>query len=104
MVLVAAITTLFLYFLYRILKFYTQKHSTDCYLIEYVCFKPSPDRKTSAQTSAEILVQNESLRLPEYQFCLKMIVRSGIGEETYLPKSILEGRAASPTFEDAMQE
>ncbi|KAJ3691524.1 hypothetical protein LUZ61_020688 [Rhynchospora tenuis] len=104
MVLVATMAVLLLYYLYHILRYYTAKLSKNCYLIDYVCFKPSSDRKISSLTSGELINRNKSLGLSEYKFLLKMIIRSGIGEETYSPRNILEGREESPTIDDSMLE
>lgn len=84
--------------------FYQGRRNQECYLLDYVCFKPSDDCKLSTELCAEIVQRNENLGLADYKFLLKIMAKSGVGEEGYCPKNILDGREKSPTHQDALIE
>ncbi|VAI41662.1 unnamed protein product [Triticum turgidum subsp. durum] len=81
-----------------------RRRRSRCYLLDYVCHKPSDDRKVSTEVGGSLILRNNRLGLPELRFLLRVIVRSGIGEHSYGPCSILEGREDSPTHRDALDE
>ncbi|CAL4931817.1 unnamed protein product [Urochloa decumbens] len=81
-----------------------RRRQSRCYLLDYVCHKPGDGRKMSTETSGAVIQRNKRLRLPDYRFLLRVIVGSGIGEDTYCPRSILEGREESPALRDALDE
>ncbi|KMT17559.1 hypothetical protein BVRB_2g036990 [Beta vulgaris subsp. vulgaris] len=94
----------FLYIAYLLCKQAIRKRDQCCYMLHYECFKPPEDRKLNTETCASIVFRNKSLRIEEFKYLLKTIVSSGIGESTYCPKNVLEGREASPTLSDAIEE
>ncbi|KAI3749984.1 hypothetical protein L2E82_20608 [Cichorium intybus] len=92
------------YLLCILLNFLEKRRHQNCYILDYQLYKPSDDRKLSTEFSGDIIKRNKNLGLNEYKFLLKAIVSSGIGEETYAPKMVFEGREENPTHEDAINE
>lgn len=81
-----------------------RRRGQTCYMLAYECFKPPEDTKLNTDTCARIVLRNKNLRLEEYRFLLKTIVSSGIGENTYCPRTVLEGREECPTLSDTYSE
>ncbi|MED6223242.1 hypothetical protein PIB30_072103 [Stylosanthes scabra] len=75
-----------------------------CYMLAYECFMPPEDTKLDTDSCTRIVMRNRNLGLEEYRFLLKTIVNSGIGESTYCPRIVLEGREECPTLKDIHHE
>lgn len=92
------------YALTCLIKSLLQRRDQCCYMLAYECYKPPEETKLSTDSCAQIVLRNKNLGLDEFRFLLKTMVSSGIGEETYCPKSVIEGREETPTLVDAFAE
>ncbi|WVY94516.1 hypothetical protein V8G54_033604 [Vigna mungo] len=73
-------------------------------MLAYECFMPSEDTKLSTVSTTKIMLRNRKLRFEELRFLLNTIVSSGIGENTYGPRTVLEGREECPSLKDTYEE
>ncbi|CAN1167226.1 3-ketoacyl-CoA synthase 12 [Linum perenne] len=100
----AVYTTLILSSIFLLYKWIHHKLNQHCYILDYECYQPSDDRKLDTEFCGQIIKRNPNLGLNEYKFLLKAIVSSGIGEQTYGPRLVFEGREESPSLQDGLLE
>ncbi|XP_014519773.1 3-ketoacyl-CoA synthase 12 [Vigna radiata var. radiata] len=93
-----------LYSCLLIWKMLEERRDRECYILNYQCYKPPNDRMLGTEFCGKLIKRSENLGPNEYRFLLKAIVSSGIGEQTYAPRNIFEGREATPTLHDSIQE
>ena len=80
------------------------RRDQECYILDYQCHKPTDDRMLDTEFCGNLIKRTKNLGLFEYKFLLKAIVSSGIGEQTYAPRIMFEGREDNPTLLDGISE
>ncbi|XP_058756421.1 3-ketoacyl-CoA synthase 19-like [Vicia villosa] len=93
-----------LYSILQLSKLILKRRNQSCYMLAYECFKPKEETRLNTDTCVRIVLRNKNLGLEEFRFLLKTMVSSGIGENTYCPKIVLEGRETCPTLKDTYEE
>ncbi|CAD6211369.1 unnamed protein product [Miscanthus lutarioriparius] len=81
-----------------------RRQRSRCYLLDYVCYKPPDDRKVSTEMLSAANDRNERLSVPLRRFLLRVVLRSGLGEHTYAPRTVIARRKHSPTHQDCLDE
>ncbi|XP_057475509.1 3-ketoacyl-CoA synthase 19-like [Actinidia eriantha] len=92
------------YAIFQLCKLVFERRDQCCYMIDYECYKATEDRRLNTENSANLILRNKNLGLEEYKFLLQTIVNSGIGEDTYAPKNIIQEREECPSLDDGLSE
>ena len=59
------------------------------YLVDFACYKPEDERKTTMQTFMQRSHEAQKFDEKSLEFQRKIIERSGLGQETYLPRAVV---------------
>ncbi|KAJ8749381.1 hypothetical protein K2173_018871 [Erythroxylum novogranatense] len=92
------------YIIFYICRSIFLKRDRCCYMLHYECYKAPKEQILDTMSCAKVVLRNSNLGLQEYRFLLRTMVGSGIGEQTYCPKPIIEGREESSTLKDSLSE
>ncbi|KAK9160780.1 hypothetical protein Syun_007121 [Stephania yunnanensis] len=71
------------------LTFYFMSRRRSVYLVDFVCYKPGSKQICSRERFVELSVLLGSFHEDNLEFQRKIIERSGLGQTTYLPPSVL---------------
>ncbi|KAL3500342.1 hypothetical protein ACH5RR_039435 [Cinchona calisaya] len=88
------------------LSVYLMSKPRPIYLLDFACFKPHDDLKVTKKQFSEVAKKSGKFDEASLEFQKRIVESSGIGDETYVPKSIMssentatmkEGRAEAST-------
>nr|GLL43638.1 3-ketoacyl-CoA synthase 2-like isoform X2 [Ipomoea trifida] len=84
-------------------KFYSKNRPRNVYLVDFACYKPKPELMASTERYIERSRQANVFTEENLSFQKKILERSGLGQKTYFPESIV-GVPAKPCLEEARRE
>lgn len=82
---------------------YWVKRSRPVYLVDFACYKPDEERKVTKDFFLKMSEDSGAFQDECLQFQRRITVRSGLGDETYLPKAITS-RPPKLSMEEARSE
>ncbi|KAK3038763.1 hypothetical protein RJ639_027350 [Escallonia herrerae] len=72
-----------------LLGVYYANRPTPVYLVDFACYKPEDERKISNEAFLKMSEETGSFTAETVQFQKRISSRSGLGDETYLPRGIM---------------
>ncbi|XP_019180832.1 PREDICTED: 3-ketoacyl-CoA synthase 20-like [Ipomoea nil] len=90
-------------FLVFLAKLYSNNRPRNVYLVDFACYKPKPELMCSTERYVERSRQANIFTEENLCFQKKVLGRSGLGQKTYFPESIL-GVPAKPCVGEAREE
>ncbi|KAJ4825422.1 inositol polyphosphate kinase kcs1 [Turnera subulata] len=86
-----------------LLALYWAKRSRPVYLVDFACYKPEDERKMSVDSFLTMTEESGAFGEETLQFQRRISSRSGLGDETYLPRGIT-ARPPNLNMEEARAE
>ncbi|CAK9143638.1 unnamed protein product [Ilex paraguariensis] len=71
-----------------LLGLYWAKSPRPVYLVDFACYKPEDERKMSTESFLKMTEDSGAFEEDTVQFQRRIAARSGLGDETYLPRGI----------------
>ncbi|KAJ8421761.1 hypothetical protein Cgig2_000807 [Carnegiea gigantea] len=69
---------------------YSMSRPKKVYLVDFACYKPDPARKTTKSVCMDRIATYGTFTQGNIEFQRKIFERSGLGDETYVPESVLQ--------------
>ncbi|KAJ8433615.1 hypothetical protein Cgig2_023554 [Carnegiea gigantea] len=85
------------------LSLYFMSRPRPIYLLDFACFKPSDDLKVTKEQFIELARQSGKFDEDSLEFQRRIVESSGIGDETYVPRSIMSKENTS-TMKEGREE
>ncbi|KAH9305887.1 hypothetical protein KI387_010291 [Taxus chinensis] len=82
---------------------YFMSRPRSIYLVDFACFKPSDDLKVSKEDFINMAKKSGHFEDASLDFQKRILDRSGLGEETYLPKAVM-GSGPCSTMKEGRAE
>ncbi|KAB2627994.1 3-ketoacyl-CoA synthase 10-like [Pyrus ussuriensis x Pyrus communis] len=74
------------------------------YLVDFACFRPNDDLKVSKEQFIEVARKSGKFDEASLEFQKRILNSSGLGDETYIPKSIIMSTENTATMKDGRAE
>lgn len=85
------------------LSLYFMSRPRPIYLLDFACFKPADDLKVTKEEFIEMARQSGKFDEESLEFQRRMLESSGIGDETYVPKTIMS-KENTATMKEGREE
>ncbi|PON61626.1 Very-long-chain 3-ketoacyl-CoA synthase [Trema orientale] len=86
------------------LSVYFMSRPRSIYLVDYACYQPTDDLKVSKEEFIELARKSGKFDEESLEFQKKILNSSGLGDETYIPKSVIMSTENTATMKEGRAE